>query len=349
MKGTYRILFLAGLFSLALFITAAPTFAECCGTCGGQESECTDKAGCDCSNCDKCSSQDMAAAMADCVICADLFEDMDLMMACDYNVSDFSEGIIFTLNMKQPEMMDRFRACQEKDKKSAKKYLALSSEACSEKLCPMCAEYFDLRRNGLSEENIDTPTGAITIARTGNPAVLKRAHAWADGVRKMVASFDPSQFGGEAKACSEGAPQEKAAAMPEMSPEMMAEFQNCALCSMYIESPDMMTAAKGNVIMLNNGMAMCSTVLDQSKVKAYQAFNKKFHDKVDVIMKQPWDESSKKVCHICRQFGELHNAGAEMEWCDTPTGTMTIVISEKPNLQKKIHALGKELLSYMEM
>jgi hypothetical protein len=137
---------------------------------------------------------------ADCAICQHVFEDMELLMACEYSVSDWSEGLIFNMSLKDAGLMPRFRAMEKKDKAMSEKFRAMDRKASSEKLCGMCNQYFAFLDKGLEEERLETPTGTILIARTDDAALRKEMHAWADGVRQAVAAFDMELAAGQAGA-----------------------------------------------------------------------------------------------------------------------------------------------------
>ncbi|MHC4945228.1 MAG: hypothetical protein ACYTG7_19605 [Planctomycetota bacterium] len=391
----------AGCVALVMAMCAFPAFAQdCCGTCGGDKAACTkscdSKASCGsscsqscqdkscCGTCggDKacasacasasaqsCGTMDMSAFM-NCEICKNIFNQMDLMMACDYSVENWSEGLVMSLSCKQPEMLPRFRAYEKKENALADKYAAMSPKELKERVCPFCNRYFAFRRNGMKEERITTPTGTVVLARASNPNMLKNMHVYADQVHQMMASFDPSQFmaaantsgqdccgtcggtcGGQAvaSACPKTGKQGACTATAEasaacnsnMSPEMMQEMMNCTLCKEYMGKMDLMMDVKSSVHYLKNGMAMLNTVTDPGKVKAFQAFEQRIHDKIEKLKHMPYDEAKGKVCDLCQQFAELDHAGATMDWSDTPNGTMTVITADKEELVAKIKNIGK--------
>lgn len=325
MKVQSKILIGTGVLCLVSFLNLSPVFAQCCGS--DACSQCQDAA------------QGSIAAMADCEICKAVFQDMELISACDYSVTDTSDGVIFSLYLKKPELMPRFRSFHEADKERCGEFKAMAAEKRSKKLCTLCNEYFDLIQRGLKEETVDTRNGALGITRTSDKALLKDLHDWSARVRTMMASLENMDF-------AEGKTEGKGTPKFEMSEEMMAAFKSCEICKVFADQPDMMTAASCDVIMLKNGAVFTHNVFDKKNLKAYQAFSKKMMAKVEELKKLPAKEAQKKMCPMCVEFGELDHQGALMDQVDTPSGVMTVITSAKFDLVKKIHDLSNQLKSF---
>lgn len=379
MKSWKRTTLWTGIVTLALVLCAFPAWAQedsCCGTCGGDKKACTaeksccgtcggDKDACTAKNKPSCCPQDAAksaectqASMEEwmnCAICKPIFDDPELMMACDYSINDWSNGVVMSINLRNTDLMDRMRMFEAHDKKLCAKFKTMPYEKASQKICSHCNAYLEFVRNGAREERVETPTGRVILLHADNPQQLKKLHAFGAKSREMMASFDPSMLPGFestapcASTCSESCSSTCSSECPSSSatanipPEMMQEFMNCELCKMYMQNPEMMTVAKCDVIYLNNGMALLSTVNDPAKVKAYQAFEKKFQNKIDEYRKMPDDAMKGKFCSICKKFHALEVAGASMDWADTPTGTMTVITGNNDQLVAKIKSLGKTL------
>jgi len=54
--------------------------------------------------------EDIKADWEQCDLCRSVFEDQELIMACEYTVVDWEKGIVVELFLKRPELMTRFRA-----------------------------------------------------------------------------------------------------------------------------------------------------------------------------------------------------------------------------------------------
>ncbi len=319
----------AGIAFLFLFMAAVPVSAQTGKT--GEEEPGDD-------------GFDMTA-FARCEICSSAFQEMDLIMACDVSVADMSDGVLFRVLLNKPELMDRFRALQEKDEKLCAKFKSLPLSEYKKRLCPMCAEYCGLLKRGMHEERIKLPEGVVTITRTNDPALLEEVRAWADKVRKNMASFDEQAFMADgAEPSAEPVIPEKPAVPKSVEvPVGVLEFmKRCELCKLFAEQPDMMLAARLSVIDLKNGMALLHTVHDPGRIKAFQEFSEGFMAKAEEFRSRPPEETKKKLCSICRRFGDLVIAGAVMDYSDTPVGTITIMTSSDPDLVNKIHALAQQ-------
>jgi hypothetical protein len=286
------------------------------------------------------------SAWMNCEICKHVMNDMDLLMACDYSIADWSQGAIFTLALKKPELMERFRALEEVDKKLSDQFIAMSADARKGKLCPHCEKYFEFCDRGLEDERIQTPTGTIIVTYTSDPALVKDVHAWTAASRKQMEEFDMSALAGMEKCdcggtCPACAGKQPAAEVPEF---MLEAMKNCYLCQPYVEHPEMFTAADCKIIKLKTGMAVVSTVKDRSMLEKYHAFEQAFHDRVDKLMQAgDFADAKKKVCMFCGQFCDLAHEGALMEWSNTDSGSMSVFLSDKPELVKKIHGLAMQM------
>jgi hypothetical protein len=188
-------------------------------------------------------------------------------------------------------------------------------------------------------------------------------HAWTAEARKEMENFDMSAMaamkkcdcGGTCPSCSGKKPacecgdepcscKQTTAQIPEY---MLEEMKKCYLCQTYLEDPGMMFAAKPEIIKLKTGMAVVATVNDMSQIEKYHAFEQAFHDKVEKLMETPdIDEAKKKVCMFCGQFCDLAHEGVLMEWSPTETGSMSVFVSDKPELVKKIHALAAQMKAF---
>jgi hypothetical protein len=138
------------------------------------------------------------AAIANCGICKNIMQNTDLLTGCDYSISDWSQGVIFSVNVKNPKILETFRAFEKVEKKLCEKYKSMDCEAQAKSLCPACVQYFAFMKRGLKEERIQTPTGSLTLVKAECPKLLAEVHAWSAEMRKDMASFDMSQFSSSA-------------------------------------------------------------------------------------------------------------------------------------------------------
>jgi len=127
-------------------------------------------------------------------------------------------------------------------------------------------------------------------------------------------------------------------------PNVVEEMKKCALCSLMMAQPELMFAAKPEVTTLPSGMVITDTVIDKNNLARYQAFQTKFHDRIEELEKESgWDDAKSKVCSFCWKFAELDKAGAHLDWGLTSDGTVTVVTAKDAALVKKIHALAEEM------
>jgi hypothetical protein len=306
-----------------------------------------------------------------CEICKNIFQQPELMMACDYTVTDISDGIVCTVNLKKPELMPKLRAFMKNDRKVCDKFRSLTKKDCDEKLCPGCAAYFDFTRRGLKEEQVDTSNGALTVARTNDPALLKDLHAWSAEIRQMMASFDVSEAfqpnqptmvltdvcegaaSKEGSACEMGTcsccPKECAMDMSKLPKEVLEDFMKCELCKVFMEDPSMMAASDHKIVLLKNGIAICDIVKDPSKVKVFQDMTKKFMAKAKEMKGKSASEGLDNLCLLCRQFAELDQTGAIMDWSVIPRGTLHVITGADEGLVAKIHDMARQFKAFEDM
>jgi len=347
-------------------------------------------------------AQDLGEFM-NCEICSAVFQDMELIAACDYAVHDWSHGTVTTLELNNPAFMQKLRDFEKHDKAMCAKFMNMTDAECGDKLCGGCADYFKFRRKGLEEERIETPKGTIVLTRTSDPALLKEVHSWSARMREMMASFDPAAFGApsaktesccgtcstaeatcsitetacsakatcssegtcsltaeksadccgtctSASTCTADAAEAGKAAMAMIPPAMLEEMKKCALCTLMMEQPEMMFAAKPEVVTLKTGVVFSDTVIDKANVKKYHAFQTKFHDRIEELkVNESWESAKGKVCSFCWKFAELDEAGAIIDWSCTDGGTVTVITSKEPAVVEKIHALAEEVKACCEM
>ena len=278
-------------------------------------------------------SQEKEAPWANCEICSLFSSDKELMKATEFQLLDWSQGVICLLHLKDPKLMSRFRAMGEKDEALSHKYSAMSAEACAKPLCPFCVSYFSFVRRGLTEERIKTPAGAIHIVKAKDPALVKDIHAWAEKGRKAMASFIGEEKGDKA---------------PAENPwlEMM---KKCHLCCTFAEHPEIMWAAKGQILRLTNGMAMNNVVKKPEMLAAYQKFMVAFNKKAESLDKFTPEEAKKKLCHFCFKLHDLGHNKAVFSWSLTREGDLLVITGDTPDLIKRIHEVAKMYEAAFEM
>ncbi|MEW6747181.1 MAG: hypothetical protein AB1486_30975 [Planctomycetota bacterium] len=269
-----------------------------------------------------------------CELCRQIFEAPDLMAACDYWVLDSRDGVVCQIVLKDPTLMGKLRAFEAKDKAASEKFKTRSAEECAKRLCKHCAAYFGFLKRGLAEERIETPSGTLVICRTSDPKLLKDVHGWAEEFRQAMASFE----------ASETAPTAPQAAMIP-SPQLQ-EMKKCYLCALFAESPEMLTVARPNVVMLKNGVAIVHTVQDKQALARYQEFQKRFHERVAKLKDLPQGEAHSKLCGICQEMCDLTTSGATFDWSLTDTGDLTVMTASDPAVVRKIQELGKSCQSH---
>jgi len=269
-------------------------------------------------------AQEKEVSWANCEICSLFMADKELMKATDFQLLDWSQGVICLLHLKDPKLMPQFRAMGERDEALSRKFSAMSVEACAKHLCPFCVSYFSFVRRGSTEERIKTPAGAIHIVKAKDPALVKDIHAWAEQGRKAMASFGDEGKGDKA---------------PAENPwlEMM---KKCHLCCTFAEHPELMWAAKNQILHLTNGMAMNSVVKKPEMLKAYQKFMVGFNKKAESLDKFTPEEAKKKLCHFCCKLHGLGHNKAVFSWTLTREGDLLVITGDTPDLIKRIHEVA---------
>ncbi len=101
MKNLKKIFAVTSLFALALFLCATPVLAQS-DSLDGAQAEKSSTAGASVAQ-----AEGAAMEWANCELCKSTFEDMELIMACDYNVSNWSGGLMTVINLKKPELMEQ--------------------------------------------------------------------------------------------------------------------------------------------------------------------------------------------------------------------------------------------------
>jgi len=188
-------------------------------------------------------------------------------------------------------------------------------------------------------------------------------HSWSARVREMMASLDAAAFaapGAESESCCGTCSSEATctvettdageAAMAKLPPAMLEEMKKCVLCTVMMEQPEMMFAAKPEVVTLKSGVIFTDTVIDKANVKKYHAFQTKFHDRIEELkVDESWASAKGKICSFCWKFAEIDEAGAIIDWSLTNDGTVTVITSKEPAVVEKIHALAEEVKACCEM
>jgi len=300
-----------------------------------------------------------------CKICDTIFQEMDLIMACEYSIHKWDEGLVTDLRLMNPSLEKRLRELIARDRDLTQKYMHLGKEACDRDLCTSCREYFEFLRAGVTQSFIDTPMGAMTVTRAADPALLKKYHAWGDGmieaVKQMSAMLEAGAIGGGEHAghdahCSahdvhgaheQGHSGQKQKALPQIPEAMLAELRKCEICRDFAEHPEIMFSIKPEVSILANGLVINHTVSDPAMLATYHELHDRLDDSVERMKAMTAAEAAKRLCSHCLKFDELSRDGAVIDGAKTATGSLTLISGNTPELRSKVHDFGLWVIKTM--
>ena len=130
--------------------------------------------------------------------------------------------------------------------------------------------------------------------------------------------------------------------------DMMKSMMNCTMCSkMAPHMAELEPVLKGEIVELNNGMAMIHTITDAKKVDAYHTVSLSMQEVGAECMAYSDADAKEKLCDHCNGIRSAINAGANFSMGLTENGDMMVLTSEKPEVQAKIDAVQKNFETMM--
>jgi len=294
----------------------------------------------------------VASAEVDCGIYSVVFADDELINAVELEIYDWSRGFICCSILQRPELMPSLRALEEVEQDLAGRFTALSDAQCAERLCPHRASWYVLLHRGLVVEQVPSPVGSIAVASTDDPKLLADVRSWVDDLRRELDAQAPPHAHDAQGALGGG---EKTAAVPPDSREKPSlglwslVLRDCQVCRLYLDQPEMMTAARLDIYEIAQGACIVYTVKDPKNLERFWAFGERTQRKIDAIGKLPAAAARKRLGSLCRRFYDLKRDGAVAEWWPTATGTIGMVTADDPSLVTEIHDFARTVRAVYRM
>ena len=118
---------------------------------------------------------------------------------------------------------------------------------------------------------------------------------------------------------------------------MKAEFGKCLMCKNFVPVFDqLMPVLQGEVVVLDNGMAMVHTVTDPTKVQLLHGVDAKLGETAPACMALSDADAAKQLCSLCQDIRSLSKAGAVVGHGTTKSGDMLVITSADPKVQAQI-------------
>src|SRR5262245_8533510 len=121
---------------------------------------------------------------------------------------------------------------------------------------------------------------------------------------------------------------------------MKAEFGKCLMCKNFVPVFDqLMPVMQGEVVQLDNGMAMIHTVSDPAKVKLLHDVDAKLDQSAQACMALSDADAQKQLCSMCQDIRSVSKAGAVVAHGTTKTGDILVISSADPKVKAQVSAL----------
>lgn len=129
---------------------------------------------------------------------------------------------------------------------------------------------------------------------------------------------------------------------------MKAEFAKCMMCKNFLPVFDeLMPVLQGEVVKLDNGMAMIHTVSDPTKLKLLHDVHAKMDVSGDACMALSDADAAKQLCTMCQDMRTLVKAGAQMSHGTTKTGDLMVLASADPKVVAQINGFQAKCATMM--
>ena len=129
-----------------------------------------------------------------------------------------------------------------------------------------------------------------------------------------------------------------AAAMKAMQAEMM----KCTVCKHMAAKMDAIGPMTHEVVFLDNGIAMGCELQDASKLPVYRATSAEMHKAGGECMTMTDADAKTKLCPMCQEIRSAAKRGAMMSMGETKNGSLMVLASADPAVQKDLKALGEK-------
>ena len=121
---------------------------------------------------------------------------------------------------------------------------------------------------------------------------------------------------------------------------MKAEFAKCLMCKNFVPVFDeLMPVMQGEVVLLDNGMAMIHTVSDPAKVKLLHGVDAKLQTSATACMALSDADAQKQLCTLCQDIRTVSKAGAVVAHGTTKTGDILVISTLDPKVKTQVSAL----------
>lgn|SRR5574341_232301 len=137
---------------------------------------------------------------------------------------------------------------------------------------------------------------------------------------------------------------------PQMTKEQMkAEFSKCYMCKNMVPYMDKAwyPTLSWEIYNTKNGMVMIEHVGDKSGMAEYKTLFAAFEKSGEEARKWSDAEAKKQLCEHCQGMFSLMKAGAVDDWALTKDGSVGLIVSDKPETVKLIHAQADQARKMM--
>jgi RNA polymerase subunit RPABC4/transcription elongation factor Spt4 len=143
--------------------------------------------------------------------------------------------------------------------------------------------------------------------------------------------------------------QENAAPTAQMSASsaqvqmLKDQMSHCAVCKAMVPHLDSLgPVMTTEVATLNDGVAIMHDVTDPSKVAELHALNAEMAKAGMACLAMTDEEAKTQLCPFCQETREIAKAGGHISQGDTKMGSMMVVTSSDPAVQKQITDLASK-------
>jgi hypothetical protein len=137
---------------------------------------------------------------------------------------------------------------------------------------------------------------------------------------------------------------------PQMTPEQMKEmFSKCYMCKNMVPYMDKAwyPTLSWEVYNTKNGMIMVEHLGDKSGMAEYKTLFAAFEKSGEEVRRWSNAEAKKQLCEHCQGMFSLMKAGAVDDWALTKDGSVGVIVSDKPETVKIIHAQADKIRQMM--
>jgi len=137
------------------------------------------------------------------------------------------------------------------------------------------------------------------------------------------------------------------AGSPEEMKAMQAEMSKCMVCKHLAAKMDAIGPMSADVVHLDNGVAIQHHVKNMVNLPVYRAASAEMATAGGECMKLSDADAKTKLCPMCQDMRSAAMKGAVMSHGETKSGSMMVLTSADPVVQKDLHAIGEKCAMMM--